>query len=57
MILRLLALLGVFPLVWTEDHDGDVRLRVVRKSPFGKYVVRGISPSTYGVRSRLRDLQ
>lgn len=31
---RLLALIGVWPLVWTQDHDGEVRLRVAKKTPF-----------------------
>lgn len=34
---RILALLGFFPLVWTKDHDGDIRLRVAQRSQFGSW--------------------
>lgn len=29
-VIRLLAWLGFFPLVWTKDHDGEIRLRLVK---------------------------
>ncbi len=39
---RLLAWLGFFPLVWTQDHDGEVRLRAAWQSPFGEWWCHGI---------------
>jgi hypothetical protein len=42
---RLLALLGIWQLVWTRDKDhcsSDVRLRKVRNHPFGGLCVSGI---------------
>ncbi len=32
--------------IWTRDHDGAVRLRVVRTSPFEENIVRGICQRT-----------
>lgn len=34
---RLGALLGLWSLVYTQDYDGEVRLRIARRSPFGGY--------------------
>lgn len=43
MIKKLLAILGLIELVWTEDYDGAVRLRVIRKHPItGRRAVIGI---------------
>lgn len=41
-MLRILALLGVFPLVWTTDDDGEIRLRVARFGPTynGQYTIK-----------------
>jgi hypothetical protein len=40
---RLFAWIFGWPLVWTQDHDGEVRLRKARKSVFdGTYTVRGV---------------
>lgn len=39
---RLLAILGIWTLVWTEDHDGEVRLRRARYTRFGKWITCGI---------------
>lgn len=34
-------------LVYTQDaREGEIRLRRVRKSPFGKYVVNGVMHTT-----------
>lgn len=44
---RVLGYLGLVELVWTEDYDGEVRLRVVHKSPFG--------PS-YGTRNHAKQV-
>lgn len=41
-MIRILGWLGLVILVWTEDHDGEHRLRMARKSPFGKWHVRGL---------------
>jgi hypothetical protein len=40
---RPLALLGLIELAWTEDSSGEVRLRRVRTTPFGKRIVHGYS--------------
>jgi hypothetical protein len=40
---KLFAYLFKWPLVYTEDSNGAVRLRKVSKTPFGKYAVHGIS--------------
>ena len=44
---RLLAWLFGWPLVWTRDYDGEVRLRKARWTPWG-YIVYGIVSSTVG---------
>lgn len=41
---RLLALLGCFSLVWTQDHDGEVRLRIAHRNPFGEWACNAIGP-------------
>lgn len=48
---RLFALLFSRGLVYTEDHDGEFRLRLVRESPFGGYLVAGILSCTMGTLS------
>jgi hypothetical protein len=35
MIRRLLSLLTGRPLVWLQDHDGEVHLRIAKRTPFG----------------------
>ena len=39
---RVLAKMFGWPLVWTEDYDGALRLRRVYRHPFRTYVVRAI---------------
>jgi hypothetical protein len=41
-MIRLLALLGFFPLIWTRDCDGEVRLRIARRTIWDEWVVRGL---------------
>lgn len=38
----LIAWIFRLPLVYTEDYDCDVRLRFARKSPFNKWIGKGI---------------
>ena len=39
---KLLAYLFRYPLVYTQDMDGEIRLRIPRKTVFNNYVVNGI---------------
>lgn len=39
---KLIAKLFGLPLAYTQDHDGEMRLRIVRRDPFGEYTVRGV---------------
>lgn len=39
---KLLALMGLCSVVYTEDYDGDVRLRIAHHTPFDRYCVKGI---------------
>jgi hypothetical protein len=39
---RLIAWIFGLPLVWTKDHDGEVRLRLVRSDPWNEYTACGI---------------
>ena len=49
MIVRLGALLGLWPAVWTEDYDGRLRLRKVWKNKPGPFDIK-LSPwVVYGV--------
>ena len=43
---KLLANLFKWPLVYTEDFDGETRLRKVTKTQFGNYTVNGITSLT-----------
>lgn len=45
-MLKLLAHLFKWPLVYTQDFDGDVRVNRVTKTPFDNYIVRAIGNST-----------
>ena len=42
MIRKLLALLGFWPLVYTQDHDGEIRIRIARPNPFGGWMCDSI---------------
>lgn len=42
VVRRAVGLLGLANVVWTEDMDGAVRLRLAHKTQFGTYTVKGI---------------
>lgn len=47
----ILAWMFRWPLVWTEDFDGEVRLRRVYSSPFGEQKVTGIAFTSGSLRA------
>jgi hypothetical protein len=46
---RLFAYLFKWPLVYTQDHDGEIRLRKVTKTLFGNYTVTGMTGCCHGI--------
>lgn len=48
MIRRLIAALLKMPLVYTQDFDGEVRLRLVHDMVFERHFVKGILGTTIG---------
>lgn len=48
---KFFAYLFNWPLAYTQDMDGDIRLRKIIKTPFNEYTVKGVSSVTCGTLS------
>ena len=46
---KLLAYFFKWPLVYTKDLDGEIRLRRVKKNKKNQYIISGVLSSTTGI--------